>query len=149
MVTRLCRRSFRLANSVCPCFLVESVFCLEFTISLGVLRRPSGELSRSLNPAEVLVAPLLQLHDPDRQADRFRLARVRSPLLAGSLRFLLLRLLGCFGSLGSLRIPIFSGYGDRTLLRTGSPIRASRDLSFCAAPPGVSPLARPSSATCP
>ena len=41
-------------------------------------------------------------HYPNRQADWFRLFRVRSPLLAESLRFLFLRLLGCFGSPGYL-----------------------------------------------
>ena len=53
-------------------------------------------------------------HNPDWQANRFRLLRVRSPLLAESLRFLFLRLLRCFSSPGSLSVPMYSRKSDRT-----------------------------------
>ena len=53
-------------------------------------------------------------HNPNWRTSWFRLFRVRSPLLAESLRFLFLRLLRCFSSPGSLQIPMNSGSGDRT-----------------------------------
>ena len=45
--------------------------------------------------------------------------------------------------------PMYSAMSDQTLLWPGFPIRISPDQHFCAAPRSVSPLTRPSSATCP
>ena len=42
-----------------------------------------------------------------------------------------------------------SSVGHKTLLSWGFPIRIRLDQRFCAAPQAVSPLTRPSSATCP
>jgi hypothetical protein len=55
-------------------------------------------------------------HNPKRRIVWFRLVRVRSPLLAESLRFLFLRLLRCFSSPGSLLNPyVFrKGFLDMT-----------------------------------
>ena len=56
--------------------------------------------------------------------------------------FLFLRLLRCFSSPGSLRMPMYSAYGD-WLCQPGSPIRRSADHCSCAAPRGFSQLITP------
>ena len=58
-------------------------------------------------------------HNPNRQADWFRLFRVRSPLLAESLRFLFLRLLRCFSSPGYLHTAYVFSYGLLDITPTG------------------------------
>ena len=55
-------------------------------------------------------------------------------------RFLLLCLLRCFSSAGSLHIPIYSKYDNQPLRWLGSPIRKSPDQSVCAAPRSLSQL---------
>ena len=56
----------------------------------------------------------------------FGLFRVRSPLLTESLLYLFLRLLRCFSSPGSLRLPMDSANGDRGLLCRVAPFRYLR-----------------------
>ena len=60
-------------------------------------------------------------HDPSRQADWFRLVRVRSPLLTESLRFLFLGLLRCFSSPGALLTPYVFRCGCHDITRDGFP----------------------------
>ena len=55
--------------------------------------------------------------------------------------FLFLRLLRCFSSPGSLRIPIDSEYGDGALPPPGFPIRTSADQCLLATPRSFSQLA--------
>ena len=81
---------------------------------------------------------------------RFRLFRFRSPLLSESLfYFLLLRVIRCFSSPGSLDITIDSLYRTATLLAVSSLIRISAatiaHLQLAAA---FRSLSRPSSAPC-
>ncbi len=54
--------------------------------------------------------------------------------------FLFLRVLRCFSSPGSLRITMYSSYGDGVLPPPGFPIRTSADLCLFAAPRGFSQL---------
>jgi hypothetical protein len=54
--------------------------------------------------------------------------------------FLLLRVLRCFSSPGSLRTAMNSLYGDWILLQPGFPIRTPPDLRLLAAPRGISLL---------
>ena len=55
--------------------------------------------------------------------------------------FLFLRVLRCFSSPGSPRIPMCSGYGNATLLALSSLIRTSADLRMFAPPRSFSQLA--------
>ena len=72
---------------------------------------------------------------------RFRLFRFRSPLLSESLfYFLLLRVIRCFSSPGSLHITIYSSYDTITLLMVSSLIRISTDLYLFAVPRSFSQL---------
>ena len=72
---------------------------------------------------------------------RFRLFRFRSPLLSESLfYFLLLRVLRCFSSPGSLHITIYSLYDTITLLMVSSLIRISTDRCLFATPRSFSQL---------
>ena len=65
--------------------------------------------------------------NPRMHAFWFGLFRFRSPLLTKSIVFFLfLRLLRCFSSPGSPRIPMDSVYGDGGLLRRVSPFRDLR-----------------------
>ena len=78
--------------------------------------------------------------NPDMHARRFGLFPFRSPLLWKSIVFFLfLRLLRCFSSPGSLRIPIDSVYGD-WLCQPGFPIQISTDPCLFAAPRSFSQL---------
>ena len=71
----------------------------------------------------------------------FGLFRFRSPLLSESLfYFLFLRVIRCFSSPGSLRIPIDSVYDTMTLLIVSSLIRISADRGLFAAPRSFSQL---------
>ena len=72
---------------------------------------------------------------------RFRLFRFRSPLLSESLfYFLLLRVIRCFSSPGSLHITIYSLYDTITLLMVSSLIRISTDRCLFATPRSFSQL---------
>ena len=72
---------------------------------------------------------------------RFRLFRFRSPLLSESLfYFLLLRVIRCFSSPGSLHITISSLYDTITLLMVSSLIRISTDRCLFATPRSFSQL---------
>ena len=72
---------------------------------------------------------------------RFRLFRFRSPLLSESLfYFLLLRVIRCFSSPGSLHITIYSLYDTITLLMVSSLIRISTDQRLFATPRSFSQL---------
>ena len=86
--------------------------------------------------------PSLQRLRPITQ-QRFRLFRVRSPLLTESLRFLVLGLLRCFSSPTYPRMAMDSPYGDSVLTETGFPIRESSGQSVFAAHRRVSPLTAP------
>ena len=71
----------------------------------------------------------------------FGLFRFRSPLLSESIIFFLfLRVIRCFSSPGSLRIPIDSVYDTMTLLIVSSLIRISTDRGLFAAPRSFSQL---------
>ena len=71
----------------------------------------------------------------------FGLFRFRSPLLSESLfYFLFLRVIRCFSSPGSLRIPIDSVYDTMTLLIVSSLIRISTDHGLFATPRSFSQL---------
>ena len=72
---------------------------------------------------------------------RFGLFRFRSPLLTESfVYFLFLRVIRCFSSPGSPRIPIYSVYDTITLLMVRSRIRISTDLWLFASPRSFSQL---------
>ena len=72
---------------------------------------------------------------------RFGLFRFRSPLLSESLfYFLLLRVIRCFSSPGSLHITIYSLYDTITLLMVSSLIRISTDRCLFATPRSFSQL---------
>ena len=75
------------------------------------------------------------------------LFRFRSPLLTKSIVFFLfLRLLRCFSSPGSLRIPMDSVYGDGGLLRRVSPFRHLRVTGYLLLTAAFRSLSRLSSA---
>ena len=71
---------------------------------------------------------------------RFGLFRVRSPLLTESQLISLPRLLRCFSSGGSLHIPMYSVYDDKTFLLPDCSIRKSADQSLLTAPRSLSQL---------
>ncbi len=73
--------------------------------------------------------------NPGMHASRFGLFRFRSPLLTESIVFFLfLRLLRCFSSPGSLRIPMDSVYGGGGFLRRVSPFRYLRIYGYLLLP---------------
>ena len=105
---------------------LDPAMSLTFSLT-GLSPSPAG-LSRTvlLTFGNQLCSP-----NPEMHASRFGLFRFRSPLLTESIVFFLfLRLLRCFSSPGSLRIPMDSVYGDGTLLPPGFPIRKSVDIMF-------------------
>ena len=68
--------------------------------------------------------------------NRFRLFRVRSPLLAESLRFLFLRLLRCFSSPGSLLIPYVFRKGSLDMTLKGFPHSGTPGSTLLCSSPG-------------
>ena len=85
--------------------------------------------------------------NPGVHALRFGLFRFRSPLLTESIVFFLfLRLLRCFSSPGSLRIPMDSVYGDWSLSSRVSPFRYPRIKGYLLLPVAFRSLSRLSSA---
>ena len=104
----------------------------------------SGRLSpsRSANLTRNVCSPNPRMH-----AFWFGLFRFRSPLLTKSIVFFLfLRLLRCFSSPGSLRIPMDSVYGDGGLLRRVSPFRHLRVTGYLLLTAAFRSLSRLSSA---
>ena len=99
------------------------------------------ELSRSLRLFSTFVTPYETSYNPERQAFRFGLFPVRSPLLRESLFV--------FFSSGYLDVsvprvssihPMYSGDGTAPLRAVGFPIRKSSDQSLLAAPRSLSQL---------
>ena len=110
---------------------------MSLPLSLTGLSPSMAGLSRTvlLESGNQLCSPNPRMHAPG-----FGLFPFRSPLLRESIVFFLfLRLLRCFSSPGSLRMPMYSAYGD-WLCQPGSPIRRSADHCSCAAPRGFSQL---------
>ena len=75
-------------------------------------------------------------HDPNGRTHWFRLLRVRSPLLAESLRFLFLRLLRCFSSPGSLLIPYVFRKGSLDTTPGGFPHSGTPGSTLLCSSPG-------------
>ena len=78
--------------------------------------------------------------------NRFSLFRFRSPLLTESLRFLFLRVLRCFSSPGSPRIPMDSVYVPWFFTMGVSPFGNLRIEAHLQLPAAYRSLSRPSSA---
>ena len=74
-------------------------------------------------------------YNPARRTGRFRLFPFRSPLLGES--FLFLRVLRCFSSPGSLRLPMCSEDDTRAFPRVGFPIRKPPAQSVAHTLPGL------------
>ena len=109
---------------------------LNFTYGTFTLSRPPFQV-RSIIDFMRHVGPLPRTYC----YMRFGLLRFRSPLLSESLfYFLFLRVIRCFSSPGSLRIPIDSVYDTMTLLIVSSLIRISADRGSFAAPRSFSQL---------
>ena len=117
---------------------------MSLTFSLtGLSPSPAG-LSRTvlLTFGNQLCSP-----NPEMHASRFGLFRFRSPLLTESIVFFLfLRLLRCFSSPGSLRIPMDSVYGTWGLLMWVSPFRYLWINGYLHLPTAFRSLSRLSSA---
>ena len=121
------------SGSCCPCL----VFAYgAFTLSGRSFQDRSANLTRNV------CSP-----NPRMLAFWFGLFRFRSPLLTKSIVFFLfLRLLRCFSSPGSLRIPMDSVYGDGGLLRRVSPFRHLRVTGYLLLTAAFRSLSRLSSA---
>ena len=85
-----------------------------------------------------VLQPRTDIGLPPTQSLRFRLFRVRSPLLAESLRFPFLRVLRCFSSPTCLRPPMDSENDHQASPWWGCPIRTSTDHRLLTAPRGFS-----------
>ena len=109
----------------------------ESTLSATGLLPPVAGLSRPLRLECSFVTPYGTSHNPGRQASRFGLLRVRSPLLTESRLFSLPQGTEMFqfpwcasaAAMDSLQ-------GDRALPRPGFPIRTSPDRCLLTAPRG-------------
>ena len=75
-------------------------------------------------------------HNPNWRTSWFRLLRVRSPLLAESLRFLFLRLLRCFSSPGSLLNPYVFRKGSLDMTLKGFPHSGTPGSTLLCSSPG-------------
>ena len=100
-------------------------------------------------PKTILLSSYNDVCSPNPRMHAFwvGLFRFRSPLLTKSIVFFLfLRLLRCFSSPGSLRIPMDSVYGDGGLLRRVSPFRHLRVTGYLLLTAAFRSLSRLSSA---
>ena len=108
----------------------------QFLVSpTGLSPSPAG-LSRPFDYKELLPSAAPQ---PRRNClRRFSLVPFRSPLLGESLTCsLLLQVLRCFTSLGSLSGPMYSAWNYAALPAQGFPIRTSSDHSLVGGSPGL------------
>ena len=121
------------SGSCCP--------CLTFAYGAVTLYGRSFQ-DRSAGLACNVCSP-----NPGMHASRFGLFRFRSPLLTESIVFFLfLRLLRCFSSPGSLRMPMDSAYGGGGFLRRVSPFRNLRVNGYVLLSAAFRSLSRLSSA---
>ena len=136
MVPALSHKVSRVSWYSGSCFAYSDFAYGAFTLS-----------GRSFQDRSAIFVSHLCSPNPGMRTSRFGLFPFRSPLLWKSMFFFLfLRLLRCFSSPGSLRIPMDSVYGDGGFLRRVSPFRYLRIFGYLLLPAAFRSLSRLSSA---